>query len=133
MKKVRLKELSRVKLKRGDIIEILDSFKDERDSVFIILGDVFYEKVLADHKDIIIDISKNLNDYHNNMEQRKGHITNKDSKFVAGHIIDDIAIFDLMTIKGYAVAEIIEILLNNGFSKIFSQAVNNKHLIKYLW
>ena len=52
---------------------------------------------------------------------------------MAGHIIDNQAIIDSRTIINYRISDLIEILLDNDYRRIFIQDVNNKNLIKEIY
>ena len=130
MKKIRLKELIDSKSDKSNLFLIIESsYKRDRDSAFIVLEDTYHEMAKADHRDIIEEISED--NYYQLREFRHGiDLEETGLKFVAGHIIGNQAIIDSRTIMNYGISDLIEILLDNNFERIFIQNVDNKNLIK---
>ena len=133
MKRVSLKELIKIRLDKSNLFLIIDSsFKRDRDSAFIILEDIYHEMVKADHKDIIEEISED--NYFQLREFRQGiDLGETDLRFVAGHIIDNQAIIDSRTVINYQISDLIEILLDNNYDRIFIQDYDNKNLLKEIY
>ena len=133
MKRITLKELSKSKPDKSSLFLIINSsFKRDRDSAFIILEDNYYEMVNADHKDIIEEISED--NYYQLREFRQGiDLEETDLRFVAGHILNNQAIIDSRTIMNYQISDIMEILLDNNFNRIFIQDIDNKNLLKEIY
>lgn len=134
MKKIKLKELINNKSDKSNLFLIIESsFKRDRDSAFVILEDSYYEMNKADHRDIIEEISED--NYFQLRELRQGRIDKEELeiKFVAGHIIDSQAIIDLMTMINYQISDVIEILMDNFYNRIFIQNIDNKNLLKEIY
>lgn len=133
MKRVSLKELIKIRPDKSNLFLIIDSsFKRDRDSAFIILEDIYHEMVKADHKDIIEEISED--NYFQLREFRQGiDLEETDLRFVAGHIIDNQAIIDSRTVINYQISDLIEILLDNNYDRIFIQDYDNKNLLKEIY
>lgn len=133
LKRVSLKELINTKPDKSNLLLIIDSsFKRDRDSAFIILEDNYYEMNKADHKDIIEEISED--NYFQLRELRQGiDLEETDLKFVTGHILDNQVIIDSRTIINYQIVDILEILLDNNFNRIFIQNYDNKNLLKEIY
>lgn len=133
MKKITLRELTKSKSDKSNLFLIIESsYKRDRDSAFIVLEDSYHEMAKVDHRDIIGEISED--NYYQLREFRQGiDIEETGLRFVAGHIIDNQAIIDSRTIINYRISDLIEILLDNDYRRIFIQDVNNKNLIKEIY
>lgn len=124
-------------VKAGDLILVKGSLHDERTGVFIIYNDELYELSnieakrkdiadKADHKHIIWKLISDGKGNAGDLRQARFG-KNLDSKFVAGHIFNKIAVIDEMTIGAdYNIGSIVELLIKKNYDIVYTQLKEGK-------